>query len=75
MYLLKLILTQECSKISSLMCMEADGSTLVAAGYENGKLGLWGGIQIRYKLATISAYVYVHVHTPLLMHRKIWKET
>ena len=35
---------QESSKISSLVCVEADGSTIVAAGYENGKLGYWGGI-------------------------------
>ena len=39
----KQIWMQECSKISSLVCMEADGSTLVATGYENGKLDLWGG--------------------------------
>ena len=37
--------SQKILEKSSLVCMNGEGSTVVAAGFENGDIELWGGKQ------------------------------
>ena len=39
------IVSQKNLEISSLVCMDVEGSTMIAAGFENGDIELWGSKQ------------------------------